>query len=937
MRALRIALAALCVLLVAAVAAAWLVPPRVDWSRYRAPLAAATGQLFGQHVAISGPIHVMLLPQPQLSADDVTVGDGAMTVPQLRLWPELWPLLSGRLVPQRAVLQSPSLHLPWPLPKAGATTLPHPLSLLVRDGNLTIGTADFDAVEATIVTAADGALSVKGFARWQGRGFQVDVALGVPDANANGSSALDLWATGLDGAWGHAVLGFTGQLAADGTAAIGRLDAHGDDLGIVGFAPSLPFRISGGIAWANGQFAADDLDCEIGGQAARAGVALQMLPSARIDLSLNATRLDLAAWLPKLVRSGNFPLPASLDLSADAASLAGATFGRLRLALDVAPSAVNVREASADLPQGALVSINGSLAEGDSFLGQGTLRAPNLPGTISWASRTWLGADLGAAMPASASVSGQVRWLSGALMLDRLDGTAGDGAVAGSVRIDTEGGPPRVSADLSLDRLSLPAPGGLPQSLPVAADVRLTVAHALVGAVPLDLLLAQFSGDPAGITVRRVAFGWQGAQVEAQGQVHAGGQIEDAHLTVQAPDAGKLADLLPVLPALSQGKLAIDLHAHGTWPALEGAGRLALGDLAAGFDGKADVAARTASGTLTLRHPAAARLASDGMLAWLGDGPLDAQAKVTLSAGQVALDDVALTAGTLKATGRLAATLAAPVRLTGRIAAQTLPLPRVSWHGTAPLPLDWLGGWEAVLDLTADRVTQADATIARQVAARLGLTGGVVGIGGISAQVAGGALSGGVVLDALATPPKVSLEVALADVPVTAPLTGLPFDLLGGRVGMQVRLSGEGYSLSAMLATLAGHATLTARDGALRGFSLPLLRGALRTAEAGRPERLQAPLLAALRDGRTPFTALRLSADIAGGVATVGEGVLEAPEGTARISGTLAVPTGTLDVQVRLHPALEGGPDLGLRLSGPFASPERVPEIAPALRWLSRS
>jgi uncharacterized protein involved in outer membrane biogenesis len=944
MRALRIALGSLCILLVAAVAAAWVVPPVADMSRYRAAIAAETGRLLGQPVAISGPMRITLLPQPELVADDVTIGAGAMTVPQLRIQAALVPLLSGHVVPQRVVLQAPTLHLPWPLPPLRLAPLPHPLSVSVQGGNLTIGTADFDAVDATGGMAPDGALSMTVRAKSRARGFVVNANVAAP--GKDGSSALDVHAAGLDGAWGNAAIGFAGQLAPDGSAATGRLHAQGADLSVVGFAPSLSFHLDGSVSWAYGRLAADSLDCDIGGQAATAAVALRLLPlphlPPRLDLALNATRLDLSAWLPKLAASNTLPLPASLDLAADAASMAGTEVARLRVALDVAPAAVTVREASAELPQGASLSLSGSLTDGDAFVGRATLRAPDFRGTVSWASRRWLGVDLGGAMPGSASVSARVSWLSGALSLEWLDGTADNGAVAGSVRLDTEGGPPRVAADLSLERLSLALPriATLPTALPLAADVRLSVAHASLGGVPLELLTAQLAGDPAGVEVRRVAFLWQGARVEAQGRLRAGGQVDDARLAAQGADAASLVGLRPAIAPFAQGHFALDLHAHGKWPALEGTGSVTVGDLAAGFEGKGDVAARTASGTATLHHPAvalAAGPAEGGALAWLGEGPLDARAHVVLSAGQVALNDLAVGAGALKAAGRVAVTLSAPMRLTGQMAAETLPLPPVAWHGTTPIPLDWLRGWEAVLDITADRLVQGDATIVRQFAARLGLADGVVGVGGISGQAAGGALSGGAVLDAAATPPKLSLDLSLADVGVAGPLTGLPFDLLAGRAGVQVRLSAEGYSPSAMLATLSGHATASAHDGALRGFSLPLLRGALRAAEAGRPERSQAPLLAALRDGRTPFTVLRLSADLDGGVATFADSVIEAPEGSAKISGTLAVPTGTLDVLVRLHPAFDGSPDLGLHLSGPFNAPERVPEIAPALRWLSRS
>jgi len=54
--------------------------------------------------------------------------------------------------------------------------------------------------------------------------------------------------------------------------------------------------------------------------------------------------------------------------------------------------------------------------------------------------------------------------------------------------------------------------------------------------------------------------------------------------------------------------------------------------------------------------------------------------------------------------------------------------------------------------------------------------------------------------------------------------------------------------------------------------------------------------------------------------------------GGATGTGALDLPRGTLDLLLSATPVAEA-PPVGLRLTGPVASPRRLPEIATFLRW----
>jgi len=115
------------------------------------------------------------------------------------------------------------------------------------------------------------------------------------------------------------------------------------------------------------------------------------------------------------------------------------------------------------------------------------------------------------------------------------------------------------------------------------------------------------------------------------------------------------------------------------------------------------------AGPITLRHPGAPRLAEAlgiaNATAWLGDGSLSLVAQVSRNGGRFAADSFEVTAGSLHASGALAvqATPSGP-SVTGRIAAETLPLPLPSLRSADPLPFAWLTGWQAAVKLDVGRV-----------------------------------------------------------------------------------------------------------------------------------------------------------------------------------------------------------------------------------------
>ncbi|WP_048861964.1 AsmA family protein, partial [Acidisphaera rubrifaciens] len=279
-------------------------------------------------------------------------------------------------------------------------------------------------------------------------------------------------------------------------------------------------------------------------------------------------------------------------------------------------------------------------------------------------------------------------------------------------------------------------------------------------------------------------------------------------------------------------------------------------------------------------------------------------------------------------------------RLTGRIDAAVLPLPTPHGGGTDPLPLGALRGWEAAVDVTAARVPTAGGPPLRNLKAHVGVAGGTLNINGLRANLDGGDLDGSVTMGGATVPPALAVDLTLVGAVPDPPVAIGPVTLAGGTMNAAIRVVAHGYSLAAIRATLAGRARVVASGGVLRGLNLPAIRAAVARDEATGSDPVgDAPLLAALAGGATPYATLAADAAIEAGSLTLDGARLAGPDGTIEAAGVAGLAGGGLDLRLALRPATEDGrpgPAIGLQLTGPPDAPRRIPDLAGVLRWLSR-
>src|ERR1700712_2804891 len=181
MKAFRILAISVAVVLLLTMLAAWQVPGRLDWNRYRATIESLASSTLGRPVTIAGKITLSLLPETELTAAGVVVGGEppaapAFTVKALRLRVAPLPLLSGRVEARELALNGPDLAIDWPLQHGELAGWPpywlSAFSARIENGRLRVGSVVLEGVDATLQTTEAGGLTAAGTGKLGGQAIR---------------------------------------------------------------------------------------------------------------------------------------------------------------------------------------------------------------------------------------------------------------------------------------------------------------------------------------------------------------------------------------------------------------------------------------------------------------------------------------------------------------------------------------------------------------------------------------------------------------------------------------------------------------------------------------------------------------------------------------------------------------------------------------------
>lgn len=927
--------------------AAWAVPRLLDWEARRDQVAAIASARLGRPVLLEGPLRLALLPQPMIEAQSIRVGDAdgeeiGVAARALRLSLGLGALLGGRLEPRELVLVGADIRLPWPPASVGALRPPPWLTgfdARIENSRVAVGGAVLEGVDARL--AAPGpldAVRTEGSFTLRGAPVRFEAVVGRP--GFDGVATLDIsMALGAASVTARGVL-----VGEDGFE--GRIEAGGPDLSALLAAPAGPFRASGRMRVTAEVAAADDLALDLGGVTGRGAATFRFAPAPRLDLALALARLDIDAWVAALRGAAAPPLPLGLDLSAEIATFRGATLRRLRGGVFREEERISLTDLSALLPGEAAVEAAGATAGDRLELGL-RFAGPNLRATLAG-----FGLGLDHADPARLrGFDGRARLVLEAAQLGVPEFAATiDGSQVSGAGVLRFGARPALGLGLAFDRLDLD--GMMPPAAAwaavlagapaVDANLRLAAERLRWGGVEASQAALDAAAENGRIALRRASARIGGADLVLAGTLATGAAPRLGDVVLEAVAGADSAFAVPLARwvTVPRGLAALPLRLRmtggGPLDALTLAGEAELGELRAEGQASLNLPQSRFGGNVTLRHPGAPRLAlqlgAAEPPAWLGEGSFSLIAAVTGGPGTIQADNLELVAGGLRARGQIGVALgAARPRLTGRIAAERLPLPDLALRDSDPLGFGVLGAVDAEMEVEAAELVAPDLPALSQVAARLRLSAGRLALEGLRARLGGGALEGAVALDVAAQPPVLSGALGLAGATLSAPLFGLPFDLASGRIEAQGRFSASGHAPAALLATLSGDGRMALRDGVLAGVALGAVASAAALEDSALAEQ---GVRAGLDGGATAVERLEGGWRAAAGLVTL-DGMRIAGEGgvSGEVEGSLDLLRGSLDLRFVVQPTPAEAPPIALRVSGPANAPRRQPEVAAWARW----
>nr|WP_256371446.1 AsmA-like C-terminal region-containing protein [Stappia sp. ES.058] len=269
---------------------------------------------------------------------------------------------------------------------------------------------------------------------------------------------------------------------------------------------------------------------------------------------------------------------------------------------------------------------------------------------------------------------------------------------------------------------------------------------------------------------------------------------------------------------------------------------------------------------------------------------------------------------------------------------------RAGWPSIAFGP-PVVSGVDVALDVTARRMPLAEGLQATDMTGTLGLKERSLTLDVAGADLAGGRLSGALALQR--TDGQAGLTVsmrvensALGDFiwrrnarPVAT-----------GTMNLSLDLEGTGRSLAGIVSGLSGGATLSIREGEIRGINPDAFDLVIRAADAGLElddDAIRSAFESYLDAGRLPFDALEAGATVAGGVVRVSNVTLDNARASVFGNAQIDLDAQTLDsdFSLKVDPGAEAvtgaEPEVGLVFSGTLADPGRSVDIAPFTAFLT--
>lgn len=658
-----------------------------------------------------------------------------------------------------------------------------------------------------------------------------------------------------------------------------------------------PLRLAGDVTIAANHLAIDKLKADIEGGTVEGRIAFVQTGASkgsRIDAELKADRLDLDA-AASFVRAlagpqGEWPEEAKLSLDIGRAISAGQELQAFMARFSYGPNSI------------VLDRLKLGQAGGLTIDGGGNLNRATLQGRL--------------VLHATAASLAQMASIAAPLaptLTTRLSA------------VDLGPGP--ASADLVLD---IPVMKAEPGKHPASAHFSFATQQ-VKGKIEAGAALS--SSDLASVdlvALSRTEFG-----VNAE---------------ISSERGSALATLLGVdgFVAAGEAPVKFEAKASGVWQKpLQFSARLS-GGLDADAQGSFDWSASKGSASLRVRNANLAPL--------FGTSPADRSARnvslssrLTLSGNRLTFDDLDSTALGSRLRGHLAMTLDQEKSVDGEVGLDTLDLApalalaigAAGQDTAAPLSAGLVSGWRGRIAFQALRGSLPGGIELRPFSGTIRGDGQSLALDALKGGVGGGDMIASLDARNGANGLALNAHLDLTNVDASS-LRYRDLALSKGRASVQMTLTSQGRSVSALTGALAGNGTVTLDSAEISGLNPRAFEIAIRASDGGQvsdDNRLRQLVEPALSAAPIAVASAQIAFTIRDGRLRVGATPLEAKNARAIVSGGYDIPADQADIRASLTPIMTGlsgaPPEIQLFAAGPPDKLNRTVDLTPLSSWLA--
>jgi large subunit ribosomal protein L24 len=728
------------------------------------------------------------------------------------------------------------------------------------------------------------------------------------DVRAPGATRVALSGNAPDGPSGH----FKGALnieSSDPDALVMWLQGRSEPA----YRSQNPFRLSGEVNVAAGRLSIEKVKCEIDGGAIEGRIALTQdaANGAALDAALKAERLDLdsaTAFARALLGpQGGWPERALLALEINHAISAGQDLHPLTAKLGYDPKTFTLEALKIGEASNVLLEGNGAF------------------------DRT--------------NTTGKLTLTSTAASLSQIAGTIAP-----------------VSPQLAA-RFNAMKPGPGPARLKLALAIGKDAGHAdrANAQATLDLDAPQFKGS---VTIAApVAAGLR--DVDLDTLLHNEVTVETKLASEQSASLLALLGLDGVIAA-RDGPAQFQGSATGVWGAPL---RLKVNLNAAGFDaeaqGTADPFAQASknefkndlktTGLGAIKANVALKARGIDLAPLFGLKPSDKAARdiglssrVSLAGGKLLFDDIDGTMAGSRLRGHVAMTLDSERKVEGEVGLDALELAPVfelaigaaGQDAAEPVGLGLVKGWRGQVAFQALRAVLPGGSELRPLSGIVKSDGQSLVVDTIKGGIGGGEAGGNIEARPAASGLALNARVTLNGVDGPA-LHYRALAMPAGRTSLQMTLSSQGRSASALIGAIAGSGTVTLESARITGLDPHAFDVAIRASDAGQAtddSRLRKIVEPALSGGALLVASAQIPFTIRDGRLRVGATTLEAEGIRAVVSGGYDIPADQADLRATLAvPGAGQGspPEIQVFAAGSPDAFDRTVDVAALSSWLA--